>query len=767
MKKKKSKDGLLSVSVSASIIATLLATATISHAQTVPGWKSYSKDPVIERRVDSVLKLMTLDEKIGQLTQFASPGQLTTGAKVDPDMASYIAKGQVGSILNAFSVPIIKRLQQEAVEKSRLHIPILFGLDVVHGYKTTFPTPLAESCSWDLDLMEKTAHIAGAEAAAGGINWTFAPMVDIARDPRWGRVMEGAGEDPYYGGLVAQARVRGFQGNLKNNDQILACVKHFGAYGAAEAGRDYNTVDMSLNTLYNVYLKPYQAAVKGGAATFMTAFDDLNGVPCTANRWLLTDVLRNQWGFDGMLVTDYTAVNELVNHGIAEDEKHAAILSLNAGVDMDMQSSAFLRYLKQAVQEGKVKQQDIDIATCRVLEMKFILELFDNPYHYLDAAKEKSTMEEDNAGYINTAKQIAQESIVLLQNKNNILPLSATKKQTIALIGPFVNSSDSINGSWGGVGESKKSPTVQKGIQSLLGNNSPVTILNAKGCGIQTMDTDGFAEAIEIAKKADVIVLTMGEADGMTGEAASYSEITIPGVQRELIKQIAALKKPTVLVLMNGRPLDLSAETNQADAILETWFLGRMGGAAIADVLFGKYNPGGKLTVSFPRNIGQVPVYYNHFNTGRPIDPKEPFEYYKSNYRDIPNTPLFAFGHGLSYTTYKISNMQLSSPTMSINGKMTVTATVANTGNYDGYTVIQLYIRDLVGSITRPVKELKAFKRIYLKKGETQQISFELTEKDLAFYNQQLQFKAEPGNFKVWVAQSSDDDSNEGQFRLE
>jgi beta-glucosidase len=728
-------------------------------------WTSYSGNPVVEQKVKKLLSRMTLHDKIGQMTLYASPGQLTTGSRVDPDMEAHIVKGEVGSILNAFSLPVLRRLQKEAVEKSPLHIPILFGLDVVHGYHTVFPVPLAQSCSWDLPLIEQSEHIAASESAASGINWTYAPMVDIARDPRWGRVVEGAGEDPYLGSRIAEARVKGFQGaGIGSKDAIIACVKHFAAYGAAEAGRDYNTTDLSNQSLFNVYLRPYQAAVKAGVASIMSAFNDLNGVPCTGNEWLLKDILRSKWGFKGMVVTDYTAIPEMVEHRNVANEKDAAETALRAGIDMDMQGTCYLRFLEQSVKEGRITEDQINVATARILELKYLLGLFDNPYKYMDAKNQKEVLE--NPESMETALQLSRESIVLLKNDSTqLFPLSKKGSYTIALIGPYTEPLCTI-GRWAGINVNAPFVSTSDGIAKKL-QGTDIKIISAKGCNIEDNDTLGFDKAIATARKADVVLLLMGESDMMTGEATSRTSIRIPGMQEALISKIASLKKPTGLVLFNGRPLDLTVPSSQVNAILDTWFLGNCSGSALADVIFGDYNPSGKTTLSFPRNVGQIPVYYNHKNTGRPARADNPFENFRSNYHDgVLNSPLYCFGHGLSYTTFRISNVSIDRTSIANTDSVKVTCSVQNTGHREGSTIIQLYIRDCVSSPTRPVKELAGFQRIHLDKGESRPLTFTLRAKDLGIYDDHYQPIAPKGEFKVWIAQNSEDETNGTTFYI-
>lgn len=727
-------------------------------------WKSYSGDKNVERRVDSVLSLMTLEEKIGQMTQFSADWDIT-GPVMNNNFEPYLKKGLVGSIFNAVSVDGVRKLQEMALAESRLKIPVLFGYDVVHGYKTIFPMPLAESCSWDLELMKKTAQIAAEEAAAEGLQWTFAPMVDITRDARWGRVMEGAGEDVYLGSLIAEAKVKGFQGegvaDLKNINTVLACAKHFAAYGAAEAGRDYNTTDMSDRTLREIYFPPFEAAHKAGVATFMTAFNEIGGVPCTASKYLYTDVLRDEWNFNGLVVTDYTAINELVPHGVARDDAQAAELAANAGVDMDMTGGVYIKHLMKLVEEGKVSEATIDNAVRRVLEMKFLLGLFDDPYRYLDNEREKNTIMKPE--FLQVAREAAAGSMVLLKNDDGYFPIDRTKARTIALIGPMIKEQNSLNGEWAGRGVRGQSVTLYTGLMEKY-KDSAVKFVYAEGCDLTTGNEAGFAQALSAARSADVVLVAMGEDFNWSGEAACRSDIKLPGAQQQLLKELKKTGKPIGLVLVNGRPLDLSWEAENVDAILEAWYPGTMAGHAMADIIAGDYNPSGKLTMSFPRNVGQLPLYYNHKNTGRPIDPKNPKVDYRSFYLDVPNTPLYPFGYGLSYTSFEIRNMKLDKEVLKGGEALKVTAEVANTGNYDGEQVVQLYIRDLAGSVTRPVKELKGFEKVTLKKGETKTVQFEITPEMLAFYDINMDFKAEEGDFKVWIAADSADETNEAGF---
>ena len=717
-----------------------------------------------DRKVDSLLKQMTLDEKIGQMSQFSCNWHVT-GAIMPDDYREYLRKGMVGSILNGYTVAGIRRLQSEALEHSRLKIPVLFGYDVVHGYRTIFPIPLGESCTWDPELMRQSAAIAAEEAAAGGINWTFAPMVDITRDPRWGRVMEGAGEDPYLGSLIARARVEGFQGgDLGSTKTVLACTKHFAAYGAAEAGRDYNTTDMSEHTLREVYLPPFRATVEAGVGSLMASFNEIGGIPATANRHLMTDILRGEWGFGGVLVSDYTGINELVPHGIAADEKEAGEKALNAGIDMDMTGAVYLKYLRRSLDEGRVSLRQIDDAVRRILRQKFLLGLFDDPYRYLDSLRERETLGKPE--FRAKAREIAARSIVLLKNDGGVLPLDPSSRMTVALVGPMVSERASLNGAWAGSGVREESVTLLEGLTKRYAGTA-VRFITAAGCDLTTDDRSGFAEAVTAARRADIVVAAMGEHYDWSGETASRSDITLPGAQRDLLRALEATGKPVVLVVLSGRPLDLSWEHAHLEAIVEAWYPGTTAGDAITDVLSGDYNPSGKLTMSFPRSAGQIPVYYNHKNTGRPAAPGQTGRCYRSNYLDIVNEPLYAFGHGLSYTTFEISEPTLDRDTFSAGGRITASARVSNTGGRDGEVVIQLYIRDVAASVTRPVKELKGFRKIALRKGEVQTVTFEVSEREIAFLNADFVRRPEAGEFRLWIAQSSDDDGRPATFHYE
>ena len=753
-----------------SLMGTLAVMLLVSCGSPSTGsWVSYSGDRLVERRVDSVLKLMTLEEKIGQMTQFSANWSIT-GPVMSDDFKPYLEKGLIGSIFNATSVEGIRRMQQIAVDSTRLGIPILFGQDVIHGYKTIFPIPLAEACSWDLEMMRRTAEIAAIEAASDGINWTFAPMVDIGRDARWGRVMEGAGEDPYLGSRVAQARIIGFQGGVGGKalgevHTLLATGKHLAAYGAAEAGRDYHTAELSEHTLRNVYLPPYEAAAKAGVGTFMASFNEINGVPATGDRWLMTDILRGEWGFRGFVVSDYTGVNELVPHGFAEDEQHAAELSVNAGIDMDMTGATFIKHLSKSVEEGKVSEETIDNAARRILEMKFLLGLFDDPYRYLN--EERARKNSMTPEFMETARKAVAASVVLLKNENNLLPIPKETAVTLALVGPLMNDSVNLNGEWAGLGDRNKSVSILKGLTDKY-KDSAVKLIYAEGSSIDETTPGMIAGAVSAARRADLVVAAMGESFHWSGEAAVRTDIRLPEAQRQLLEALKETGKPIVLVNLSGRPLDLSREDEEMDAILQAWFPGTQGGHGIADVIAGDYNPSARLVMSFPRNVGQIPIYYNRKNTGRPVDLNDERVDYKSNYLDSSITPLYPFGYGLSYTTYVISNLALDKSSMkAVDDRITVTATVQNSGEREGEMVVQLYVRDLVGSVTRPVKELKGFQKIALKAGESRQVTFELRAEELAFYGIDMKKKSEPGNFKLWVAQSSDDNGNEAIFSIE
>lgn len=717
----------------------------------------------IDQRVDSVLKLMTLDEKIGQMNQYNDDWNATGPVTLDSTKKEQLRNGQLGSLLNCVGTRRT-RVWQEVAMQSRLKIPLLFGQDVIHGYKTTFPIPLAEAASWDLDAIELSARIAATEASSAGVHWTFAPMVDIARDPRWGRVMEGAGEDPYLGSKIAFARVKGFQGKgLGNTNAVMACAKHFAAYGAAIGGRDYNSVDMSERTLWEVYLPPFKAAVDAGAATFMNAFNDLNGVPATGNRYLQRDILKGKWKFNGFVVSDWGSIGEMIQHGNVKNEYEAALSAVTAGSDMDMESRCYRNNLAQGVKDKKVPVALIDDAVRRILRKKFELGLFDDPFRFCDAQREQAAL--NNPAHTAAARQVAAKSIVLLKNEKNLLPLSKNTK-TIAFIGPLVKPKKQNKGFWDvevpGV-DSNFIVSQWEGLQNKVGNTA--TLLYAKGCDIEGNDRTGFAEAIEVAKKSDVVILSIGERRDMSGEAKSRSNINIPGVQEDLLKELLATGKPVVVLINAGRPLVFDYTAEHAPAILYTWWLGSEAGNAIADVLFGDYNPSAKLSISFPRSVGQVPIYYSHFNTGRPAGNDED-KNYRSAYNDLSIYPRYEFGYGLSYTTFRYSNLELSKRKMRMHEKIEVSVTIRNTGAYDGEDVVQLYLRDKVGSVVRPVQELKDFAKVKLKAGESKTLRFVIDKEKLSFYNQPLQWVAEPGDFELMIGASARDIRLRDRFEL-
>lgn len=723
----------------------------------------------MDRFIDQLMKKMTLEEKIGQLN-LPVTGEITTGQAKSSDVAKRIRNGEVGGLFNLKGVERIREVQRQAVEESRLGIPLLFGMDVIHGYETIFPIPLGLSCTWDMKAIEESARIAAVEASADGISWTFSPMVDVSRDPRWGRVSEGNGEDPFLGAAIARAMIRGYQGkDMSRNDEIMACVKHFALYGASEAGRDYNTVDMSRQRMFNEYMLPYQAAVEAGVGSVMASFNEVDGVPATGSKWLMTDVLRKQWGFDGFVVTDYTGINEMIDHGMG-DQQTVAALALNAGVDMDMVSDAFSGTLKKSVEEGKVSAAAIDAACRRILEAKYKLGLFDNPYKYCDVNRPKKQIFTKEHRAI--ARKTASESFVLLKNEG-VLPLS--KKGTIAVVGPLANTRSNMPGTWSVAAMLDNAPSLVEGLREVVGDRAKV--VTAKGSNLigdadyekrATMfgrelhrdnrtDRELLDEALKVAAGADVIVAALGESSEMSGESSSRTNLEMPDVQRALLQELLKTGKPVVLVLFTGRPLVLTWEEEHVPAILNVWFGGSEAAYAISDVLFGDVNPSGKLTATFPQNVGQIPLFYNHKNTGRPLQEGRWFEKFRSNYLDVSNEPLYPFGYGLSYTTFAYSDIHLSSTEMSADGELTATVTVTNTGSRDGAEVVQLYIRDLVGSVTRPVKELKGFEKIFLKAGESRKVSFSITPELLKFYNYDLQFVCEPGDFDVMIGGNSRD----------
>ena len=755
-------------------VSVLLFTALLG-ATTVQAQKSPQD---MDRFITTLMKKMTVEEKIGQLNLPAA-GDITTGQAKSSNIAKNIEQGMVGGLFNLKGVAKIRDVQKLAVENSRLGIPLLFGMDVIHGYETIFPIPLGLSCTWDMTAIEQSARIAAVEASADGISWTFSPMVDISRDPRWGRVSEGNGEDPFLGGAIAKAMVLGYQGNnlsdqLKRNDEIMACVKHFALYGAGEAGRDYNTVDMSRNRMFNEFMYPYQAAVDAGVGSVMASFNEIDGVPATANKWLMTDVLRKQWGFNGFVVTDYTGISEMIDHGIG-DLQTVSARALNAGVDMDMVSEGFVGTLKKSLQEGKITMKTLDAACRRVLEAKYKLGLFDNPYKYCDLnrpARDIFTKEHREA-----ARRIAGESFVLLKNQP-VLPglapvLPLAKQGTVAVIGPLGNTRSNMPGTWSVAARLDDYPSLYEGLKEMMAGQ--VNITYAKGSNLisdaayeerATMfgrslnrdnrtDKELLEEALKVAANADVIVAALGESSEMSGESSSRTELNIPDVQRTLLQALLLTGKPVVLTLFTGRPLTLTWEQENVPAILNVWFGGSEAAYAIGDVLFGDVNPSGKLTMTFPKNVGQVPLFYNHKNTGRPLQAGKWFEKFRSNYLDVDNDPLYPFGYGLSYTTFQYSDIALTAPTLTQNGSATAVVTVTNTGNRDGAEVVQLYIRDLVGSITRPVMELKGFEKIFLRAGESKTVSFKITPELLRFYDYDLNHVAEPGDFILMIGGSS------------
>ena len=702
----------------------------------------------VEQRINALLARMTLEEKLGQLQQLDGEAN----GNYRPEHIELVRRGLLGSTLNVRGARRTNELQRIAVEQSRLKIPLIFAFDVIHGYRTIFPVPLAEAATWDPVRVERAAAVAAAEAAAAGVRWTFAPMVDIARDPRWGRIVEGAGEDPYLGAVMARARVRGFQGrDYSAPDKVVACAKHWVGYGAAEGGRDYNTTDISENRLREVYLPPFKAAIDAGVGTFMSAFNDLNGVPASANPFTLTTVLRGEWKFDGFVVSDYESIREMINHGLVADEAEAARAALSAGVDMEMVSRLYGKYAPRLISEGKLSPAAIDNAVRRILRIKFRLGLFDRPY--AEETREQSTIL--SRSNIEAAREVAARSIVLLKNERKVLPLSK-EVRSIAVIGTLADDQADMLGSWSGDGRKEDAITLLDAIRAKVSKATKVTY--AKGCAVSGSTTDGtnealsMEEAVRAARESDVVIVAVGESADMSGEAASRASLDLPGRQLDLVKSVVATGKPVVVILMNGRPLTINWLADNTPAILETWFGGIQAGNAIADVLFGDMTPGGKLPVTFPRAVGQIPLYYGHKNTGRPPDPANK---YTSKYLDVPVTPLFPFGYGLSYTAFRLTNLRLSAPSIRRDGHITVSAEVENVGERAGDEVVQLYIRDVVASVTRPLKELKGFERITLKPGEKRTVEFTLASAQLGFYNRDMRFVVEPGEFRVFVGTNS------------
>ena len=762
----------------------------------VSGMQAQKSPQDMNRFIDALMKRMTVDEKIGQLN-LPVTGDITTGQAKSSDIAGRIKRGEVGGLFNLKGVEKIRDVQKLAVENSRLGIPLLFGMDVIHGYETIFPIPLGLSCTWDIKAIEESARIAAIEASADGISWTFSPMVDISRDPRWGRVSEGSGEDPFLGSLIARAMIQGYQGEkladqLKRNDEIMACVKHFALYGAAEGGRDYNTVDMSRQRMYNEYFPPFEAAIEAGVGSVMASFNEVDGIPATANKWLMSDVLRGQWGFNGFVVTDYTGISEMTDHGIG-DLQTVSARAINAGVDMDMVSDGFVGTLKKSIQEGKVSMMTLNTACRRILEAKYKLGLFDDPYKYCDPKRPARDI--FTRAHRDAARRIASESFVLLKNDNQTLPLKPTG--TIAVIGPLADTRSNMPGTWSVAAVLDRSPSLIEGLREMVGrmdemplnqpnepwyiplmeNGANINLLYAKGSNLisdaayeerATMfgrslnrdnrtDAELLKEALETANKADVIIAALGESSEMSGESSSRTDLNLPDVQQTLLKELVATGKPVVLVLFTSRPLILNWEQDNVPAILNVWFGGSEAAYAIGDVLFGRVNPSGKLTMSFPQNVGQIPLYYAHKNTGRPLHDGKWFEKFRSNYLDVTNEPLYPFGFGLSYTTFAYSDISLSQSSMDMQGMITASVDVSNTGLLPGGEVVQLYIRDLVGSTTRPVKELKGFERIYLQPGQTRTVTFKIAPEMLKFYDYDLQYVIEPGDFQVMIGSNSRD----------
>ncbi|PZO28560.1 MAG: beta-glucosidase BglX [Flavobacteriaceae bacterium] len=722
-----------------------------------------AQNSTIDKKVENLLKQMTLEEKIGQLNQYTGDNTLTGPLTINPNKKEEIKQGKIGSMLNILGAEYTRQYQELAMQ-SRLKIPLLFGLDVIHGYKTTFPIPLAEAASWDLAAMELSARVAAREAAASGIHWTFAPMVDVSRDPRWGRVMEGAGEDTFLGSKIAYARVKGFQGDkLGELNSVLACAKHFAAYGAAIGGRDYNSVDISERTLWETYLPPFKAAVDAGAATFMNSFNDINGVPATGNSHIQRDILKGKWNFSGFVVSDWGSIGEMIAHGYVKNGKEAAYAAIMAGSDMDMESNAYRNNLKQLVEEGKVPNSILDDAVRRILRKKFELGLFDNPYRFSDSKRQQKEL--NNTENTKAAREVAAKSIVLLKNENKVLPLSKETK-TIAFIGPMVKFKRANHGFWAIDLKDVDSTYIVsqwEGIQKKVSKNTK--LLYAKGCGINDSSKDGFKEAIDVANQADVVIVSVGEKYDMSGEAKSRSSITIPGVQEELIKELQKTGKPIVILINAGRPLVFNWTADNMPTIVYTWWLGSEAGNAIADVLFGDYNPSGKLPMSFPRTEGQIPIYYNHYNTGRPAKDDND-KTYVSSYIDIQNSPKFPFGYGLSYTSFTYSDLKLSKNKINRNEEIAVSLKITNSGKMAGEEVVQLYLRDRFASIVRPVKELKGFNKIALQAGETREVKFIINNETISFYNNNIELISEAGEFDVMVGSSSEDIRLNSEFEL-
>lgn len=750
-------------------IGRFLLTAVITASAVTAMATPQADKGKMDQFIDNLMGKMTLQEKIGQLNLPVS-GEIVTGQAKSSNVAGKIRKGQVGGLFNVKGVENIREVQKIAVEQSRLKIPLLFGMDVIHGYETVFPIPLALSCSWDMEAIKESACIAAKESSADGICWTFSPMVDICRDPRWGRMAEGGGEDPYLGSEISAAMVKGYQGDdLTDKNTIMACVKHFALYGAPEAGRDYNTVDMSHLSMFNNYFPPYKAAIDAGVGSVMTSFNVVDGIPATGNKWLMTDVLRDRWGFDGFVVTDYTAISEMIAHGMG-DLQQVSAMSLSAGTDMDMVADGFLTTLEKSLKEGKVTMAEIDKACRRILEAKYKLGLFDDPYKYCDASRVKKDI--FTAENRTVARKIATETFVLLKNENNLLPLQ--RKGKIALVGPLANTKANMPGTWSVAAASDKYNSLYESMKQSLAGKAEV--LYAKGSNLmydaqREAEATMFGremrdprsaqelldEALSVASQADVIVAAVGESSEMSGESSSRTNLEMPDAQRDLLTALKKTGKPIVLVYFAGRSTVMTWEQENLPAILNVWFGGSEAADAICDVVFGDVSPSGKLTTTFPKNVGQIPLYYNHLNTGRPLEAGKWFSKFRSNYLDIDNDPLYPFGYGLSYTTFRYGDLQLSNNSMNEKGKITASVTVTNTGNYDADEIVQMYIRDMVGSVARPVKELKGFERIHLKKGESRTVSFDITAEQLKFYNSALNWVCEPGEFEVMVGGNSRD----------
>lgn len=743
--------------------------------------KAAYKDAKMDRFIDGLMKKMTLEEKVGQLN-LPVAGDIVTGEGKSVGVEDRIARGEVGGLFNVKGAAAIRRYQQIAVEQSRLGIPLIFGMDVIHGYETTFPIPLGLSCSWDMEAVEQSAHIAAVEASADGIAWTFSPMVDLGRDPRWGRVSEGSGEDPYLNARIAEAMVYGYQGRpgeqFASNDEIMACVKHFALYGGAEAGRDYNTVDMSHQRMFNEYMTGYKAAADAGAGSFMASFNVVDDVPASVNKWLLTDVLRDQWGWDGFVVSDYTGISECIMHGVG-DYHEVGVRSLNAGMDMDMVAEALFSQTIPGIEKGEVSRKTLDRACRRVLEAKYKLGLFDDPYKFCREQEAARVLYSPENRAV--ARRISGESYVLLRNEGGLLPLD--RKGTVAVIGPLANTGTNMPGTWSVAAQHARTTTLLRGIEEVAGPS--VKVLYAKGSNLcsdyalemnSTMfgrelgrdnrtDKQLLNEALSVARKADVIIAALGESSEMSGEASSRTSLDIPDVQKDLLKALLKTGKPVVLVLFNGRPLTIQWESENVPAILDAWFGGTEAAYSIADVLFGDVNPSGKLTMTFPKNVGQVPIYYAHKNTGRPLDEGGWFMKFRSNYLDVDNDPVYPFGYGLSYTTFEYGPVSLSAPSMKADGKIVASVEVKNTGSVAGKEVVQMYLRDVVASSSRPVRELKGFEKVYLEPGESRTVSFEIGVDALSFWNQEMQYVAEPGEFKVFIGGDSRT-TNEASFVL-